>query len=321
MERSFRELRLSVTNICNFRCSFCVGSDRQDSSGETEFKQDDFPQQRGLDFASYLEIIHLLHQILDLESIHLTGGEPTLYRSLPRLVSGLKHLGIPKIKMTTNASGIRFGGLLEVLKKEGLDSMNISLPSIQEANYHRLTDHPFQARVFRNIEKAIKIGLDLKLNATILRNKNDDQVLPLLEYGKGLGIRIRFLELMKMGESIWKSFPKFFVSEAEILKTISQKYWFSPLPREQSATARYFQTNCGYIFGIIANESSPFCSDCNRLRLDSSGYLYGCIGAKKGFSVLGKNKIQLKNILENALKQKNDLQFQGGAMYMRQIGG
>ncbi len=321
MERKFRELRLSVTNVCNFRCGFCVGPDRQSTSAKLGFKADDFPQQRGLDFPSYLEIIHLLHQILNLKCVHLTGGEPTLYRFLPQLVRGLKNLGISKIKMTTNASKRQFSSLVEVLKKEGLDSMNISLPSLSQANYRFLTDHPFHTRVLRNIERAKQIGLKLKLNATILKNQNDDQILPLLEYAKGLGVRIRFLELMKMGESIRKSFPQLFIPESEILETISQKFSFSPLTRTPSATARYFQMNCGYIFGMIANESSPFCSDCDRLRLDSSGYLYGCIGAKKGFSALGKNKTQLRNILQDALKQKNDFQFQGGSMYMKQIGG
>ena len=160
----------------------------------------------------------------------------------------------------------------------------------------------------------------MKLNAVILKGINDTQVIPLMEYAYSKNIVIRFLEVMAMGhlhQDPWK----YFYGQQQILQTIATKYSYRQLTREAASTSNYWITDDQQKFGIIANESSPFCHDCNRLRLDSEGRLFGCLSNNNGIDARNLDREQMIYALKSALAQKQSLKFIGSELSMLQIGG
>jgi cyclic pyranopterin phosphate synthase len=309
--RTFKTLRISLTNTCNLGCVYCV-------HGE------DVPVRKNnasLTFDQLIEVVGELKTVLTLDTVRLTGGEPTLYKELIPLISALGHLGVSNIKMTSN--GYLLADMAVALAKAGLKEVNISLDAIDAEVFYAVSRRKELHRVLSAIEKCIQAGIHVKLNAVIMKGLNDSQVLPLLHYAMQHNITIRFLELMKMGYYFSNEFERYFYSEENILNTIASDFTFSKEQRIEGATANYWVTEGGHKFGIIANESSPFCGDCNRLRLDSNGNIYGCLSqntAVSVYDVLG-DKDKLVERLQLALSHKQPIQFKGSALHMMAIGG
>jgi cyclic pyranopterin phosphate synthase len=175
-------------------------------------------------------------------------------------------------------------------------------------------------RIFAGIDAALKVGIDVKLNSVIMKGLNDSQILPLLNYAFKKGITIRFLEIMAMGHLYGTSDSSFF-SQEEMLSEIGKQYNFNRLPRKSSSTANYWITDEGFKFGIVANETEPFCGDCNRLRLDSYGNIYGCLSSNHPISIKDSSDKGLVDSLQLALKQKQAIRFAGSELSMMHIGG
>jgi len=309
--RSFKTLRVSLLSTCNLGCVYCVAGDAGGANIQA-------PKER-LAAAGLLQIIERLHDRLQLETVRLTGGEPLLYRELIEVIAGIRAMGIPHIKLTTN------GWLLERLampmKEAGMRSINVSLDAIDEDVFSRMSQRHSVARIIRGIDAALVAGLDVKINAVLMKGMNDGQVLPLSEFAFSRGIRIRFLELMGMGYLHDHTTGHLFRQE-EILSVMAQRYRLTPLDREHSATAHYWRTEEGHVFGVIANESEPFCGDCNRLRLDSQGNIYGCLSSNHPIPLrAGDSGEDWDERLQEALLQKQALRFTGSDLSMLHIGG
>ena len=274
---------------------------------------------KSLSTDQYIKIINVLNDILQLESIRLTGGEPTLYKELIPLLEGLRDLNIPEIKMTSNGFLLHQKAL--ELKRAGLTSVNISLDAIDPAISFHINKRKNLYRILDGIERSIAAGLKVKINCVVVRGINDSQILPLMAYCKERNITIRFLELMQMGH-LHKNFKEVFFSEEEILKTISEQYNVFPHSREKNATAKYWTTDDDFKFGIISNESDPFCNDCNRLRLDSYGNIFGCLSDNNAINVSDAidDSVFVKDALMLALTRKK-MKFSGSKMSMLHIGG
>jgi cyclic pyranopterin phosphate synthase len=275
-----------------------------------------------LDYKILAELVIQLHKTLDFESVRLTGGEPMLYQNLIPFIQILKSSGIKNVKMTTN--GFNLKQKAEGLALAGVKDINISLDSIDPEIFKVISRRNFHGQVIEGIEAAIKNGISVKLNAVIMRGLNENQVLPLLEYAMQKNIGLRYLELMRMGHFYSKNFNEYFFPMEDILSVISNKYPLATSAyRNPSATAKIFQLENGYEFGIIANESEPFCSDCDRLRLDSSGNIYGCLSEEKSEFIadIAGNEIILTEKLMEALKHKQPLKFKGSPLKMISIGG
>ncbi|MNL29746.1 Cyclic pyranopterin monophosphate synthase [compost metagenome] len=176
-------------------------------------------------------------------------------------------------------------------------------------------------QTLKGIDAALNAGIAVKINSVVMKGINDSQVIPLLKYAAEKQIIIRFLEIMAMGHLHGKA-DEYFFSAHELLNLIGKHYTFSPVQRKQAATANYWQTEEGNIFGIIANESKPFCTDCDRLRLDVYGNIYGCLSSDHPISIKNiSDNNQLDTRLKEALAQKQPEKFTGSKLSMLYIGG
>ncbi|WP_339737636.1 GTP 3',8-cyclase MoaA [uncultured Sunxiuqinia sp.] len=314
--RRFEKLRISLLNTCNFSCVYCV------SDNTEQVYQGVVPvsKEEQLDPDEFVSLIQSVHQLTGLKSIRLTGGEPLLYMNLIPLIEKIKTIGIEDIRLTTN--GYYLKQMARQLKKSGIQSINISIDAIDLDLFRKIARHNHPQRVFEGIQAAVDAGMQVKLNAVIMRGKNESQIVPLLDYASKMGVKIRYLELMKMGH-LYQGENELFYSEKEILDTISQDYGISRLPRKKSETARYWTAGENRIFGIIANESTPFCHDCNRLRMDSRGYFYGCLSNANGDKLAPYVHDQelLTQKLRQLLLMKQPARFHGSQLSMRNIGG
>jgi cyclic pyranopterin phosphate synthase len=315
--RTFKTLRVSLTSLCNFGCVYCVNS--EDKGGMNDINSSAVSH---LNYDKLAELVIHLQKSLQFDSVRLTGGEPMLYPNLIPFIQILKSYGIKNVKMTTNGFNLKqkAGGLALA----GVKDINISLDSIDPEIFKVIARRNFHKQVIEGIEAAIKNGISVKLNAVIMRGLNENQVLPLLEYAMSKKIGLRYLELMRMGHFYSKNFNEYFFPMDDILSVISNKYPLAKSAyRSPSATAKIFQLENGYEFGIIANESEPFCSDCDRLRLDSSGNIYGCLSEEKSEYIadIAGDEIKLSEKLLEALKHKQPLKFKGSPLKMISIGG
>jgi len=275
-----------------------------------------------LDYNVLADLVIKLHKTLQFDSVRLTGGEPMLYQNLIPFIQILKSSGIKNVKMTTNGFNLRQKA--EGLASAGVKDINISLDSIDPEIFKIISRRNFHRQVIEGIEASIKNGISVKLNSVIMRGLNENQVLPLLEYAIQKNIGLRYLELMRMGHFYSKNFNEYFFPMEEILSVISNKYPLATSAyRNPSATSKMFQLENGYEFGIIANESEPFCSDCDRLRLDSSGNIYGCLSEEKSEFIadIAGDEFKLTEKLLEALKHKQPLKFKGSPLKMISIGG
>jgi cyclic pyranopterin phosphate synthase len=309
LDRQFETLRLSLTDNCNLSCLYCDPSTNNKLSNN-----------KPLPYKQYVNAISEIHKITKLKTVRLTGGEPTLYPDIIPLIYAIKQLGIKKVSITTNA--IKLANIIPELKKAGIDSINISMDAIDHSTFLEITKKDYLNKVLSGIECTINNSISIKINCTVIKNLNENQIIPILKYANKNKIVVRFLEVMQMGH-LFNDFNNYLFPKQEILNTISKEYSFTELKRHKSSTATYYLTNNNITFGIIANYSSPFCHDCNRLRMDKQGVLYGCLSSKIGFPVLStiNQPDVLKSLLTKALYQKQEDKFVGSSLSMKAIGG
>ena len=316
--RTFKKLRVSITQECNFACTYCVTSNHDQplktllNTGTSNSKT--------LSVNDLSCLIERIHRLVNLKTVRITGGEPLINPDAVQLVENIKRIGIYDIRLTTN--GFLLPQYIQPLERAGLKSVNISIDAITENTFKRMTLRNGLKQVIKGIDMAIDSSLDVKLNSVIMKGMNDNEIFNLLDFAKSRGIIIRFLELMPMGP-MQKQINKWFYSEQEILQNIQKNFRIEPVERQQSSTANYWRLDNGQLFGIIANESTPFCADCNRLRLDNQGNIYGCLSTLKGINIqeLSNSEKLVEEALGKAILHKQPLRFEGNHQSMKSIGG
>ena len=279
--RPVHDLRISVTDRCNFRCPYCMP--REVFGPEHAFLRD--PQLMTLG-----EVIRIAaaFRALGVEKIRLTGGEPLLRSDAPEIVRALKHdLGSPDVALTTP------GWLLEktagALKEAGLNRLNVSVDSLDEAVAGRLNGLGFGVkRVLRGIDAAAALGLPIKINCVVQRGINDSEIAALCEYFRQRGHTMRFIEFMDVGNTNHWS-PERVVPAREIVEQISARWPIEPIgpAYRGEVAARYRYLDGKGEVGLISSVTEPFCRDCHRARLSADGKLYTCLFASLGWDVLG----------------------------------
>jgi len=309
--RTFKTLRVSLLSTCNLGCIYCT--DSADLPKENKLQKN-----HSLSTEELTKLIQQLNKELGLEVIRLTGGEPLLSPHLIPVIKEVKRLGIDKIKLTTN--GFLLERFATQLKDAGMQSINVSLDAVDEGVFFLMSKRNNVKKILDGIDAALDAGMEVKLNTVLLKGINEQQIIPLLDYAFERKITIRFLEVMSMGH-LHQSSGKYLVTKDDVLHTIGSHHDFVPLLRSASSTANYWKTDRGNVFGIIANESAPFCHDCNRLRLDSQGNIYGCLSSNYPISIKNLSDVQLRGKLKEALSHKQSVKFTGSSLSMINIGG
>ena len=274
-KRPLRNLRLSVTDRCNLRCSYCMP--------EPEYVW--LPRE---DILQFEEIERLVDVFLDLgvDKVRLTGGEPLLRRDLPTLVKRLAaRTRIRDLAMTTN--GVLLAEHAAALAEAGLHRLTVSLDTLQPQRFRDLTRSTELSRVLEGIAAAAPLFPGLKLDTVVIRGTNDDELADLIEFARGYAAEVRFIEYMDVGGATHWSMERV-VSRGEMIARLASHYGpITPVAEASSAPADRYRLPDGTVFGIISSTTQPFCEDCDRSRLTADGMWYLCLYAARGVDLRG----------------------------------
>ncbi|MBK1833567.1 GTP 3',8-cyclase MoaA [Roseibacillus ishigakijimensis] len=303
--RPLRDLRISVTDRCNFRCRYCM---------PVEVFGPDYQFLDRAEVLTFEEIVRVTRAsvALGVRKIRLTGGEPLLRRDVTRLVAQLKAIeGVEDLALTTNATLLaRHAGALQAA---GLDRVTVSLDALDEEVFARMNGVGAKvSRVLAGVEAALAAGLPVKVNAVIQRGVNEQEVLPLVRWGRESGVTVRFIEYMDVGESNgWRMGEV--LTAREIVDLVAAEMPVEPADsryRGEVAGRWQFADGKGE-FGVISSVSKPFCRDCTRLRLSAEGRLFTCLFASEGTEIKsllrsGASAKELQAALAGVWQQRTD---------------
>jgi cyclic pyranopterin phosphate synthase len=279
--RPLRALRISVTDRCNFRCTYCMP--REVFGPDYAF----LPREAILSFEEVTRLVRIFAG-LGVTKVRLTGGEPLLRRDLPDLVRMLAALpGLEDLALTTN--GVLLPELAPALFTSGLKRLTVSLDTLRPERLRAMSDTDLPlARVLEGLEAACTAGFaPLKLNCVLQRGVNDDEILDLATYARERGHTLRFIEFMDVGTSNgWQL--RDVVPAHEVHRKLHATWPLEPIPAEQGAVERRWRyADGGGEVGLIASVTAPFCAGCDRARLSADGHLYTCLFAGEGLDLKG----------------------------------
>jgi len=281
LARPLRDLRISVTDRCNFRCSYCMPKEIFDKSYQF------LPHASLLSFEEITRVARLFvaHGV---HKIRLTGGEPLLRKNLEVLVEMLSALrsteGAP-LDLTLTTNGSVLAKKAQALRDAGLQRVTVSLDALDDGIFRRMNDADFPvADVLRGIEAAERVGLGpIKVNMVVKRGTNDDQIVPMARHFRGTPIVLRFIEYMDVGQTNGWRMDEVMPS-AEVLRRIGERFPLEPLEAHsagETAERWRYRDGAGEI-GVISSVTQAFCHDCNRARLSTEGKLFLCLFATHG---------------------------------------
>ncbi|MFL6062502.1 MAG: GTP 3',8-cyclase MoaA [Marmoricola sp.] len=270
--RTATDLRVSLTDRCNLRCSYCMPAEGLDWRPHEEVLTDD----------ELVRLIGIGVERLGITEVRFTGGEPLLRRGLAGIVERTKALRpTPDVSLTTNALGLE--RTAHALAAAGLDRVNVSMDTVRPADFAAITRRDRLADVIRGIDAARAAGLEpVKVNAVLLRGINDDQAPELLGWCLERGLHLRFIEQMPLdAQHSWDRAEM--VSAEEILESLEGVFDLTPAPGERgSSPAEEFLVDGGPLtVGVIASVTRPFCGDCDRVRLTADGQVVNCLFARE----------------------------------------
>jgi cyclic pyranopterin phosphate synthase len=273
--RPMRDLRISVTDRCNFRCTYCMPREVFDAGYKF------LPHDAILSFEEIARLARIFVG-LGVEKIRLTGGEPLVRRDVPRLIELLAPLGA-ELTLTTNGSLLAKNAA--PLKKAGLHRVTVSLDSLDDATFRAMNDADFPvAKVIEGIDAAAAAGLDpVKINMVVKRGVNDGGILQMAERWRGSGHIIRFIEFMDVGSTNgWRMDDV--VPSAEIVRRIGERWKLEPVDANYAGEVaeRWRYADGGGEIGVVSSVTQAFCASCNRMRLSTEGSLYTCLFAQSG---------------------------------------
>ena len=290
--RAHTYLRISLTDRCNLRCFYCMP--------EEGIELIEKPNIMSLE-----EIIALAGKFRDLgvDTIRLTGGEPLVRKNFGYLVEELAKLGVT-LKITTN--GILLDKYLDLFKKIGLRKINLSLDTLDKAKSIFITKRDYFERILRNLEMALAMDMEVKLNIVLIKGVNDNEINDFIELTKHKNLTIKFIEFMPFKGNKWDWSKG--VGKLEILDLISRRFGnIEELKNPPHSTSSNFKVN-GHVgsFAIVSTITNPFCDDCNRIRVTADGKMMNCLFANSETDLLTplRNGDEMENIIINAIKTK-----------------
>jgi GTP 3',8-cyclase len=297
--RPLRNLRLSVTDRCNLRCSYCM-------------PEQDYVWLPREDILHFEEIERLVDVFLDVgvDKVRLTGGEPLLRRDLPALVTRLAaRARIRDLALTTN--GVLLADQAAALRAAGLHRLTVSLDTLHADRFKSLTRYDELQRVVAGIDAAADTFPGFKIDTVVIRGVNDDELETILAFGAERRAEVRFIEYMDVGGATHWSMSRV-VSRAEILERLVRTFGaVEPVPERTSAPADRYRLPDGTVFGIISSTTQPFCADCDRSRLTADGVWYLCLYAQRGLDLRkplreGVSAAGITRLIESSWQQRAD---------------
>ena len=290
--RTVRDLRISITDRCNFRCTYCMP--------EEGMKW--LPREEVLTYEELARVASICVGHFGVDGIRLTGGEPTMRAHLPIFVQKLAVLQVPAdasspragktidLAITTNGATLRL--IAQELRNAGLARINISLDTLKKDRFFEMTRRDELEHVLDGIDAAIDAGFSpVKINAVVQRGINDDEIVDLATFGRDKGIEVRFIEFMPLDASgTWENAQVF--SQEEIVAAISKVYPLELMPARGAAPAdRWRYLDGKGTVGVIPTVTKPFCGDCDRVRLTADGQFRTCLFATNEFDL----RVMLRN--------------------------
>lgn len=314
--RRFRNLRVSLTAACNYACTYCVPDGKRLQAAVSE-----------LSAPELLRAVRLLVESAGIDKLRITGGEPLLSPKFDEFLPAVMKLPLKDVSVTTN--GQFLPKKADLIAAAGLKRINVSLDTLNALRFRSIAKSGDLATVLDGIDRMIDAGLKVKLNMVPMKSANVDQILPMLDYCLERDIELRFIELMNMGHLKYSAtYQRDFFGMDDILALIGRRYEFARTDAAYDSTSVRYEIPGRGVFGIIANESEPFCASCTRLRLSSNGYLYGCLSSTKRHPIADllqlpddQAKTLLQTRLMGALGDKQTVQFKGEVTVMKFIGG
>ena len=317
--RVHRDLRISVTDRCNFRCTYCMPEEGMQWRERSEL----------LSFEEIERVARVLVGRFGVDSIRLTGGEPTVRAHLPVLVRKLAALGVD-VAMTTNGASLAL--LADDLAAAGLRRVNVSLDSLRAERFAALTRRDMLPQVLEGIDAALAAGLTpVKVNAVVMRGHNDDEVVELAAYGRDKGVEIRYIEFMPLdADGEWQ--PDLVVPGDEIVAAVAARWPVEPVARGNAPATRWRYVDGRGSFGVISSVSEAFCSTCDRVRLTADGAFRACLFATeetdlRGPLRAGASDDELAELLRSTVERKwaghgiSSVTFSRPRRSMSEIGG
>ena len=323
--RTVRDLRISVTDRCNFRCTYCMPAEGLDW----------VPRDQVLTFEEITRIAALCVERFGFDGVRLTGGEPTVRAGITDLVAMLSALGID-LAMTTNGSTLAGanGGLARRLKTAGLNRINISLDSLHADRFSALTRRPPDelTKVLDGIDAAVAAGFDpVKVNIVLVKGVNDDETLALADFGRDRNVQLRFIEFMPLDADQGWTIDQV-VPAKETVATIGAVHPLEAVQHGSEPATRHRYVDGKGEIGVIPSVTAPFCGDCDRVRLTAEGQFRTCLFALDEFdlrSVIrdGGSDDDVAEVIQRAVGAKWAGHSIGAATFIRpkrsmsQIGG
>ncbi len=317
--RVHRDLRISVTDRCNFRCVYCMPEEGMVWQPRAEL----------LTFEEIDRVARVFVERYGVDSIRLTGGEPTVRAHLPVLVGKLAALGVD-VALTTN--GATLGLVAHDLAEAGLRRINVSCDSLRPDRFEALTRRNALAQVLDGIDAAVDAGLSpVKINVVVMRGVNDDEAVDFATFGRERGVVVRFIEFMPLDASgEWT--VETVVPGDEIVAAIDAVYPLEPVTRDSAPAERYRYRDGRGEIGVVASVTHAFCATCDRVRLTADGQVRNCLFAVEEFDVRsvlrnGGDDDAVAAVIERAVAAKwrghaiNQVHFIRPARSMSQIGG
>ncbi|SFP53133.1 GTP 3',8-cyclase MoaA [Hydrogenimonas thermophila] len=268
--RKVNYLRISVTERCNFRCQYCMP--------EKPFSW--VPRENLLSFE---ELFSFVRVAIDegVDKIRITGGEPLLREDLDRFIQMI-HDHKPDIDLALTTNGYLLANVAERLKDAGLKRINISIDTLKPDVAAKIAQKDVLSKVLEGVEKALEVGLKVKVNMVPLKGINEDEIIDVMEYAKARGMTIRYIEYM---ENVHAKNGLQGLNGKEILAKVKEKYTIQKVGREGSSPAFHYLTDDGYKFGLIDPHKHDFCESCNRIRLTAEGFLIPCLYFDEAMSI------------------------------------
>ena len=307
LNRPIRDIRVSITDRCNFRCVYCMPK---------EFFGSNHAFLHRKQLLTFEEIERSVRAFVanGVKKVRITGGEPMVRKDLPDLISALSQIsGVEDLSMTTNAS-LLTQEAARTLREAGLQRITISLDAIDNAVFHSINDVKFPVnKVLEGIENARVAGMSpIKVNMVVARGMNEQEILPMVRQFYNSDVILRFIEFMDVGNTNDWQMEKV-IPANEILESINSEYPIEPLSptyRGEVAKRWKYRDGSGEI-GIISSVTEPFCGSCNRARLTAEGKIYTCLFATSGFDLRehirnGADVEQLTEIIGNLWRSRND---------------